>query len=86
MQREIRRRSRIIFCASPFKISSSFLNALFDFELDLKSSVLIFDPFQVEISNEDFGTDLATVRSLSKSHSVVEGVLVTQKVKLETLG
>ena len=33
---------------------------------------------QVELSNEDYGSDLATVKSLSKSHSVLETVLQAQ--------
>ncbi|XP_063685310.1 spectrin alpha chain-like isoform X2 [Bolinopsis microptera] len=41
---------------------------------------------EVELSNEDYGTDLATVKSLSKSHSILENVMGTQRVKLNALG
>ena len=41
---------------------------------------------QVELSNEDLGSDLATVRSASKSHTFLESVMNTQRNKMTALG
>ena len=41
---------------------------------------------EISLAAEEFGNDLASVKSLSKSHGVLESVLAANTIKLKNLG